>query len=293
MTVATATPQNTRLGILLMVATVLCYTAQDGVTRYLAGEYNVMMVVMIRYWFYAAFVLMLAARAPGGLRRAVTTRHPVLHLSRAGLHVAEICVIVASFTFIGLINTHAVFAVCPLIIAAMSGPILGEQVGLARWLAIGAGFLGIVVILRPGTDLFTLFALLPLASATMFALYSVLTRLATRDEAPFVALFWSGILGATLMTLAGAAWWEPMAPRDWALTALNGAMAVMANWLMIRTYAVAEAAAVQPFAYLQLVFVTIMGVLVFNEVLTLPTLIGAGIVVAAGLAALMVAERRG
>lgn len=281
----TATPQNTRLGIGLMVATVLSYTAQDGVTRFLAGEYNVMMVVMIRYWFFAAFVLVLALRAPGGLRAVVATRRPGLHAARAVLHIAEICLIVASFILIGLINTHAVFAVCPLIIAALSGPVLGERVGLGRWLAIGAGFLGIVVILRPGSDLFTPLALLPLASAVMFALYSVLTRVATKAEPSFVAFFWSGILGAVLMTVAGAAFWQPMGMRDWALTALNGGLAILSNWLMIRAYAVAEASAVQPFAYLQLVFVTVMGVTLFDEVLTLPTVIGAGIVVAAGLAA--------
>jgi drug/metabolite transporter (DMT)-like permease len=167
--------QNNRLGIALMIATVFAYTLQDGFTRHLAGEYNVLMVVMIRYWFFAAFVLALALRRPEGFRAAITTRRPGLHLTRALLHTGEICVIVASFTLIGLINTHAVFAVCPLIIAALSGPVLREKVGLARWIAIAVGFAGIMVILQPGSDLFNLLSILPLASAAMFALYSLLT----------------------------------------------------------------------------------------------------------------------
>ncbi len=280
------TAQNTRLGILLMVATVACYTVQDGLTRFLAGEYSVLMVVMIRYWFFAAFVVALALRRPGGLG-SVRTVQPLIHGARAVLHIAEILVIVASFVAIGLINTHAVFAVCPLIIAALAGPVLGERLGLSGWLAIAAGFAGILVILRPGSDLFAPLALLPLVSAAMFALYSVLTRLATRREDPFVAFFWSGLLGAVLTTAAGIWFWEPMGPRDWALTLANGLVAVLANWLMIRCYAVAEAGAVQPFAYLQLVFVSVMGVAVFGEALTPETVIGAAIVTAAGLFTLM------
>jgi drug/metabolite transporter (DMT)-like permease len=284
--------QDNRLGIWLMVATVFCYTVQDGLTRYLAGEYNVLMVVMIRYWFFAAFVLVLAARRAGGIGAALRTCQPGVHALRALFHTSEICLIVAGFVLIGLINTHAVFAVCPLIIAALSGPMLGERVGWRRWTAIGAGFVGILVILRPGTDLFTPLALLPLASATLFALYSLLTRKATQVESAFAAFFWSGLLGAVFMTLVGVWFWQPMGPADWALTLANGAVAILSNWLMIRCYEVAEASAVQPFAYLQLVFVSIMGVTVFSETLTLNTLIGAAIVTGAGVFTLIRTRRR-
>lgn len=277
------TAQDNRAGIWLMIGAVAGFTVQDGLSRHLAGEYSVWMTVMIRYWVFAGFVLLLAWRQPQGMRAAVATRRPLLHLARAALHIGEICAIVASFTLIGLINTHAIFAVCPLLVAALARPVLGERVGLARWLAIGLGFVGILVILRPGSDLFSPLAVLPLASATGFALYSVLTRLATRSEPAFVAFFWSGLLGAGLMTLIGIWFWEPMTPRDWGLMAANGAMAVLSNWLLIRCYARAEANAVQPFAYLQLVFITLMGVTVFAEPLQPAVLLGAGIVVLAGV----------
>ncbi len=291
MSVAMRTGQNTALGIVLMLATVFCYTVQDGITRFLAGEYNVMMVVMVRYWIFALFVIALALRRPGGLR-AVATKRPWLHLTRAALHIGEICVIVLSFTLIGLINTHAIFAVCPLLVAALSGPVLGEKVGLARWIAIGAGFAGMLVILQPGSGLFTPLALLPLLSAAGFALYSVLTRLATEREPAFTAFFWSGMLGAVMMTVVGLPFWERMTPTDWAWTLANGLVAILSNWLMIRAYQVAEAAAIQPFAYFQLVFVSIMGITLFNETIATATVIGAGIVVAAGLFSLTLARGR-
>ena len=283
--------QNTRLGIALMIAAVFVFTLQDALSKHLAATYNPLMVVMIRYWVFAAFVLALALRRPGGFRAGIATRHAGLHMARAALLIAEICVIVTSYTVIGLIDTHAVFAVCPLIIVALSGPVLGEKVGLARWLAIAAGLAGVLVILQPGTGVFSAAALLPLASATMFALYSLLTRRATQAEDAFLSLFWSGIFGAGLITGIGLFWWEPMTGTDWLWMGLYGGLAVFANWLLIRCYEVAEASAVQPFAYFQIVFVSIAGLVVFGETLDPHVVLGAAIVVGAGLVTLLYGRR--
>ena len=283
--------QNTRLGIALMIAAVFVFTLQDALSKHLAAAYNPLMVVMIRYWVFAAFVLALALRRPGGLRSGIATRHPGLHMARAALLIAEICIIVTSYTLIGLIDTHAVFAVCPLIIVALSGPVLGEKVGLARWLAIAAGLAGVLVILQPGTGVFSAAALLPLASATMFALYSLLTRRATQAEDAFLSLFWSGIFGAGLITGIGLFWWEPMTGADWLWMGLYGGLGVFANWLLIRCYEVAEASAVQPFAYFQIVFVSIAGLVVFGETLAPHVVLGAAIVVGAGLVTLLYGRR--
>lgn len=281
--------QNPRLGIALMIAAVFTFSMQDALSKPLAMAYGTPMVVMIRYWIFAAFVLMLALRRPGGLR-AMATRHPLLHATRAALLIGEIVVIVTAYTLIGLIETHAVFSVCPLLIAALSGPVLGERVGLARWIAIGAGLVGVLVILQPGSAVFSAAALLPLASALMFALYSLLTRRVTQTEDAFLSLFWSGILGAALITLIGIPNWHAIPLRDWTWLLLYGGLALLANWLLIKCYEVAEASAVQPFAYLQIVFVSLVGVLVFNEALRPNVVIGAVIVVGAGLVALALAR---
>ncbi len=278
--------QNTRLGIALMIAAVFTFSLQDALSKHLAATYNPLMVVMIRYWVFAVFVMALAQRRPGGLRRGVATRHPWLHVARASLLIAEVCIIVTSYTLIGLIDTHAVFAVCPLIIVALSGPVLGEKVGLARWIAIAVGLFGVLIILQPGQGVFSAAALLPLASALMFAFYSLLTRRATQSEDAFLSLFWSGILGAALMTPVGLWFWQPMTGPDWLWMALYGALAVFANWLLIKCYDVAEASAVQPFAYLQIVFVSLVGIVIFDETLKSSVAIGAAIVVVAGLVAL-------
>lgn len=272
-----------RLGIVLMISTVLVFATQDGVSRHLAGEYNVMMIVMIRYWFFAAFVLTLASRKAGGLRAAAATTQPGLQIFRALLLAAEICIGVWGFVLLGLVEAHAVFAACPLIVAALSGPVLGEKVGWRRWAAIGVGFVGVLVILQPGRGVFSPAALVPLVMALMFALYSLLTRYAARRDSSATSFFWTGTVGAAAMTIAGIWFWESMTLADWGWMAVLCGLSSLGHYMLIRVYEVSEASVVQPFAYLQLVFASTIGVMVFGEVLQTHVAVGAGIVMCAGL----------
>ena len=278
-------------GIWLMVLTVLTFAIQDGFSRLLAGNYNTLMVVMVRYWIFGAFVLTMALRRPEGLRAAVASKHFGVHVLRAVLLVVEICIIVWGYTLIGLINSHAVFAICPLLVVALSGPLLGERISPARWAAVGMGCVGVLVILQPGGAVFSWPALLPLASAVMFALYSVLTRLTTRDEPSFPAFFWPPIIGVVLMTVIGLPYWEAVSGRDWVLLAIYGLMSVLSNYLLQRTYETVEANVVQPFAYLQIVFVTMIGLTFFDETLQTHVVAGVVVVVLAGIFALWQQQR--
>ena len=277
------TEQNTRKGIWLMIAAVASFAAQDGFSRYLADEYNTLMVVMVRYWVFAGFVTILALRRPEGARVAIRSTRLWAHILRAMLLVTEICIIVYGYTLIGLIESHAVFAVCPLLIVALSGPILGERISWQRWAAVGVGLAGVLIILRPGSGVFSWPALLPLISALFFAIYSVLTRLTTRDEPTFPAFFWPGIIGAVIMTLIGLPYWQPVSPQDWVFLLIYAAISVFSHWLLLKTYEAAEASSVQPFAYLQIVFISIIGITVYSETLAAAVVLGAGLIVVAGI----------
>jgi drug/metabolite transporter (DMT)-like permease len=276
-----------------MTAAAFVFAMQDGISRHLAGAYNVYMVVMIRYWFFALFVLALAARNPGGIRGAVHTRHPALQIIRGLLLAAEICVMITAFTVLGLVESHAVFTCYPLLVAALSGPVLGERVGWRRWTAIGIGFAGVLVILQPGVRVFSPAALIPLFSAFLFALYGLLTRYVSRRDASAVSFFWTGITGAVVMTAIGVFHWQPMTAPDWAWMALLCCTAAAAHWLMIRALEVAEASAVQPFNYLMLPFAAALGITVFGDRLEPSVALGAAIVVAAGLFTLWRARKTG
>ena len=281
------TQSDTKRGIILMTLTMFIFAMQDGISRHLASEYNVVMIVMIRYWFFAAFVVSISARHKGGLRRVASTTQPILQSFRGLLLAAEVCVMVLAFTYLGLIDSLAIFASYPLIVAALSGPVLGEHVGPRRWIAIGIGFVGILVILQPGFGVFSPYALIAVASSLMFALYSLLTRYASRKDSTATSFFWTGVTGAIGLTLVGLWTWEPMTAPDWGWMLVLCVTGATGHYLLIKTYEVAEASAVQPFAYLQLVFASGIGIFVFGEVLKLNVVIGATIVIAAGIFTLL------
>ena len=270
----------------------MVFALQDGISRHLAGEYNVLMVVMIRYWFFAGFVMLVAARKAGGLRAAAATSQPGIQIFRGMLLAAEICVMVLAFVLLGLVESHAVFTSYPLLVAALSGPILGERVGWRRWSAIGIGFVGVLIILQPGVRVFQVEALIALASALMFALYGLLTRYAARKDSAATSFFYTGTVGAVVMTAVGIWFWEPMTPGDWGWMALLCVTGATGHWLLIKAYDVAEASAVQPFAYLQLVFAATLGITIFDETLEWNVALGAGLVVAAGVFTLMRARAK-
>ncbi|QBX35664.1 DMT family transporter [Paracoccus liaowanqingii] len=274
---------RTRLAIALMCAVSLIFAFQDVFSRILGGGYPPVLVVMIRYWVFAVFVIALVARQPGGLKRAIRTKRPLTQIARGVILALEVTLMVEAFVQLGLIETHAVFSVYPLLVAALSGPVLGESVGWRRWTAIVIGFTGILVILNPGGGVVSVAALLPFAAALMFALYGLLTRHVSRDDPAMVSFFWTGISGAVAMTLIGIWDWQWLAPVDWIWMACLCACGMSSHYLMIRSYELAEASALQPFAYTQLVWVSFLGVWLFDETLRSNVVIGAAIVVAASL----------
>lgn len=282
---------NAKAGIFLMIATTLVFACQDGISRHLAGEYNTLMVVMIRYWFFAVFVLLLAARRPGGIATTARTSQPVLQIGRGVLLALEICVAVLGFTLIGLVESHAIFASYPLIITALAGPLLGERVGWRRWAAVLAGFAGMLIILAPGRGAFDPLALIPVVSAVLFALYSLATRYASRRDSTATSFFWTGVSGAVVMTIVGLPAWEPMSRSDWVWMLLLCLTGVLGHWLLIKCYELAEASDVQPFAYFHQVFAALVGIFVFAEALRTNVLVGASIILTAGAFALWRAGR--
>lgn len=277
------TEQSNRKGTVFLISAMLVFAAQDGVSRHLGSHYNVFSIVMLRYWMFLAFGFWLMRRAYGSIAPALATPFKAMQIWRGLLLVAEICVMQVAFVKLGLIETHAVFTTSPLMVAALSGPILGEKVGWRRWTAIGVGCLGVLIILKPGAGVFSLWSLVPLLGAFLYALYGLLTRYVGRTDPSPVSFFWMGIVGAVALTLPGLWLWKPMTPADSVWMAVLCCSGILGHYLLIRCYEVAEASAVQPFAYLQLVFISIFGITIFDEVLRWNVALGALIVVGAGL----------
>lgn len=280
---AAAVRDGQRAGVLMICAASLIFAVQDAVSRHLGAIYPPVYVTMLRYWFFAVFAVVLVARSPGGVRAALRSPHPVAQTLRGLILVAEVVLMLTAFVKLGIVETHAVFTVAPLMVVALSGPILGEKIGWRRWLAVGVGFAGILVILQPGLRVFSPWAALPLISALMFAVYALLTRKVSADDSAMVSFFWTGVAGAVGITLAGIWFAVPIARADWPWMAALCLTGAAGHYLLIRAYALAEASSLQPFAYTQLVWVSLIGVFWLGETLRLNVLIGMVIIVGAGL----------
>lgn len=284
------TPDRTTLGITLMITTMLIFAVQDGISRYLAEAYNVTTVVMIRYWFFAIFVLAVSSMRAGGIRRAARTTRPILQICRGVLLVLEILVMVTAFVRLGLVESHAIFASFPLIVTALAVPVLRERVGWRRWSAVGIGFIGVLIIMRPGFRVFSPDALIPVLSATMFAGYHILTRLASRTDTPETSFFWTGIAGAAAITLIGPFYWDPMVGTDWWWMLALCITAALGHFMLIQALTLVEASVIQPFNYFQLVFAALIGVLVFQDSIDAMTIAGCALIVSAGMFAIRRAQ---
>jgi len=275
---------NASLGSLFFIGAMVVFATQDGISKYLALTYSVFFIVMVRYWAFGVFVLALSARKPGGIPAVARSSVLPVQIFRGVLLVMQICCIVWSFSNIGLINTHSVFASYPLMVTALSVPILGETVGIRRWLAILVGFVGVLIILQPGSSIFTPASLFPLGFAVMFALYNIATRYVARMDKPETSFFWTGVSGAAAITLIGPFYWDPMQTAfDWMWMGILSVTGTLGHYLMIRALDLTETSRVQPFVFLQMVFASGIGIFIFSEELRSTTILGASIVVASGM----------
>jgi drug/metabolite transporter (DMT)-like permease len=277
---------NPRLGIIMMIATTVVFSVQDGISRYLAEHYNVITVVTIRYMFFMAFVLAYSARQDGGIRKIASSPQLPVQIGRGLLLAGQICVAILSFSTVGLVNFHAVFASYPLMVMALSVPVLGEAVGWRRWLAVCIGFCGVLLILRPGTEMFGSASILPVLAAFMMAVYGILTRYAARQDAALTSFFWTAIAGGIAMLAIGPFFWVPPVGTDWYWMGLLCLTGTGGHYLLIKALDATKASTIQPFAYLQLVFASSIGILVFDDSLDPMLIVGSAIIVGSGLFAL-------
>ena len=199
------------------------------------------------------------------------------------IDAAEVVLMLTAFVKLGIVETHAVFTVAPLLVVALSGPMLGERIGWRRWVAVGVGFIGVLVVLQPGFRVFSPWAILPLVSALMFAVYALLTRRVSAEDSAQVSFVWTGVAGAVGITLAGIWFAVPIARADWPWMAALCLTGAAGHYLLIRAYELAEASSLQPFAYTQLVWVSLIGVFLLGERVAPNVILGMVIIVGAGL----------
>jgi len=270
-------------GISLMIFTTFLFSSMDGVSRYLAQNNSVLSLVSFRYWFVSFLMLISCLFIKDVFKKIALTKQPFVQLSRGIILSVNNCIVIYSFTLIGLVETHAVIACYPLVVAGLSVPFLGEKMGWRRWSAIAIGFIGVVIILRPSLDMFSAGSIIALVGAILFAIYIILTRYVSKEDDALTSFFWIGIGGTVTMSLVSIFTWENIEQEYWIWLLSMCIISASSHFLMVKTLNIVQASVIQPFSYLQLVFASIIGVTFFSETVNSMIILGTTIVILAGL----------
>ncbi len=275
-------PDHAAKGIIALVVATLFFAAQDAITKHLTQSISVAQIVTVRFFFFSLFAIVYAKRSMD-IRVAFHSLRPKLQILRGLLICAEIALFAFALHHLGLAEMHAIFACFPLIITALSVPFLGESVGWRRWMAVGLGFIGTLIIIRPGSEIFSPYAMIALACALMFAIYNLITRKVSRHDRFETSLLYFGVVGFIGSLVVVPFYWQtPNSDQVFWLGVIS-ITGIVGHLLLIKALQLAPAVILQPFNYFILLWAMIIGYSVYGEVLQTNKLIGATLVVISGI----------
>lgn len=277
-------------GIVLMLAAMAVVPVMDGVAKHLSASFPVLQVVWARYFFHLLILLPVVLWRHGA--GALLLRNPWLQVARGGFLLGSTVLFFAAIAVMPIADALALVFVAPLVVTALSPLILGERVGLRRWTAVGVGFVGVVVIVRPGLSAFHPGMLLALGAGTVYAFYSLATRKLSGSAPPLVTLVYTALLGALVMSALVPVVWTPPGTKDLFWMVLMGALAAGGHFLVIKSFEHAEASLLAPLGYSEIVMATVVGYVAFGDFPDAWTWLGVAIVITSGVY-VSLRERRG
>ena len=275
------TARDVRTGIVLMLCGTALFGCGESVVKLLTRHYDTVQIVWGRYVFHAVVFLAIFART--GIVAQMRTARPWLQFSRSAILLLGTLLFFGALRYLPLADAVAINFFAPLLVTAFSIPILGEQVGIRRWIAILVGFAGVMVIIRPGLGVMHWAAILPLGTAVCYALYQVLTRIAGRTDHARTSLFWSAAVGTVVMSIIVPFDWTAPDAMGWVMMAATGCVFGFGHYLLIKGLERAPASVLAPFIYSQLIWAVTLGFLVFGDFPDGFSILGALIVTGSGL----------
>lgn len=268
-------------GIAIMALGVMVFAVTDGLVKHAATEFEPLQVVLCRYAFHTLFLV--PAIITRWSRRRLMVARPDLHIARGLL----ICMSTMFGTFgisvLPLAELTAIGFSGPLVATLLAIPFLGERVGIRRWTAVIVGFIGVLIVVRPGTSAFNPAALFVIAGASCWGCGFVITRkIGTSDGAPTM-LIWTSLVGLVLSSLIVAPFWRWPSAFEWGLLAAMAALNLLSQFMIIWAVAYAPASTIAPMTYLQLVWATVVGYVAFGNLPDRWAIVGALVICASGL----------
>jgi drug/metabolite transporter (DMT)-like permease len=275
-------PDNLGRGIGFALVALLIFSTQDAAGKFLVQTVSPFQTTMMRFWAFAAFAVVLAV-SRGSLRTAFRTRFPILQILRGILLVVDIWMFVASLKTVQLPEVQSITLIYPLVVTLAAIPLLGERVGLFRITAVAVGFLGALFIVRPGGVPLDWGVLFAVGSGVAYALYIILTRRVSESDSATTSMLYVGTVGLVLSSAVGMFFWQPLDLPEALGVGYIMITGVVAHGLMILALGMAPASVLQPFNYTSLPWSIVLSYFIFGHLIDLPTVIGAAVIVGAGL----------
>jgi drug/metabolite transporter (DMT)-like permease len=274
--------RNRLTGIALVSSCYLVFTLLDGSAKWLVGSVPVIVVVWLRFLVHAVFASALLLPLRG--KSLIRTRHLRWHLLRAVMFVVMTGLNFWALQYLQLTITSSIFFIVPILIALAAAPMLGEKLDAGRWVAIAAGFAGVLVIVRPWSADFHPAMVLAVVNAVLYAIFNLMTRRLAAYDSPETIQYLPAVGAAILLAPLGIAGWEsPQGWLEWTVLCLMGALGGLGHYLLALAHRYAPATVIAPFLYQQVIYMALFGYLVFGDVPAPAVWAGAGIVIASGL----------
>lgn len=269
-------------GIALMLLATLSFVLLDGSAKYLVDKISVIQLVWARYTI--SLVLLTAVIPLIGGWRIVITHRPFVQCFRGLMLMCATASIFMAMRYLSMANAYAISFISPAIVAALAIPILGERVSSLRWGAISLGFIGVLIVIRPGSGLVSWPAVFPLSMATFYAIYQIMTRAVGASDPPLTTLFYTMLVGTVVSSLAVPFVWVPVSDAgSLGVLLWMGLIGIAGQFALITAFAKAPASMLAPIAYTQIVWAAIGGFFVFGDIPDLATIGGSLVIIASGL----------
>ncbi len=281
--ITTTQTSRTALAAVLVLATMFAFAVMDGLTKIVSQSIPIPQILWVRNIVFATLVLSMMVARGQPLRTLAVSRRPVLQFARAALLMIESGVFMLAFKLMPIGDVHAVNAVAPLLVVALSVPLLGEQVGWRRWSAVLAGFVGVLMIIRPGFAHIEPPVLIALLGAAMWAAYQIMVRLCARVDRAETTSLWTAVVGLMLSSLVGPAVWVWPDANGWMLLGAIALLGSLAHIAFIRALGMTEPSRLQPFNYTLFVWAVVVGYAFFGDIPDAWTSAGAAIIIASGI----------
>ncbi len=269
------------LGILFAILAYFSFSVLDAFQKTAVIYHSIFQLLLIKYFFVLLLAYFESYRNQN--IKFYLSKNIKLQIFRCILSIAESACFALAFRYLSLADAHSIGSLTPVIVVILSSIILREYVSYKTWIAIFIGFIGVLIIMRPGLSIFDAKSLIPLTAAFFLGFYQVITKITSKYDSPQTSLFYNGIIGIIIMSFMSFFYWKELNTTSYILLTCIGIFFAIGLYFQIVALTKARASIIQPFHYTLIFWAIIWGYLIYDDLPDLPTVIGAIIITISGI----------